>query len=197
MLAEVPSPGDHTAAHAWRNRSERYGALSIALHWLMVALLIAVYATIELRGLFPKGSDPREAMKTWHFSLGLCVFALVWLRLGLHALAGQVPPVQPPLSRWQSLAARLMHLLLYAFMIGMPLLGWLTLSAQGKPVALFGLDLPALVGESKQLAETFKELHETVGAAGYWLIGLHAAAALAHHYFLRDNTLQRMLPRVR
>jgi len=30
--------------------------------------------------------------------------------------------------------------------------------------------------------------------AGYYLIGLHALAALLHHYLIRDNTLQRMLP---
>ncbi len=29
---------------------------------------------------------------------------------------------------------------------------------------------------------------------GYFLIGLHAAAALFHHYVMRDNTLARMLP---
>jgi cytochrome b561 len=29
---------------------------------------------------------------------------------------------------------------------------------------------------------------------GYFLIGLHALAALFHHYVSRDNTLTRMLP---
>jgi cytochrome b561 len=29
---------------------------------------------------------------------------------------------------------------------------------------------------------------------GYALIGAHAAAALFHHYVVRDNTLRRMLP---
>ena len=38
-----------------------------------------------------------------------------------------------------------------------------------------------------------KELHETAGSVGYWLIGLHAAAALFHHYGMRDDTLKRML----
>ena len=47
----------------------------------MLLLLIAVYACIELREIYPKGSDPREALKTWHFMLGLSVFVLVWLRL--------------------------------------------------------------------------------------------------------------------
>ncbi|MEO7338831.1 MAG: cytochrome b/b6 domain-containing protein, partial [Caldimonas sp.] len=73
-------------------------------------------------------------------------------------------------------------------------LGWLTLSAEGKLVPFFGLQLPALVDESKSIAGWAKELHETGGTVGYFLIGLHAAAALFHHYVVRDNTLRRMLP---
>ena len=181
-------------AQGWRNGSNRYGSLAIALHWLMLLLFVAVYATIELRGLFPKGSDPREAMKAWHFMLGLGVLVLVWLRLAIHATAGLVPPVQPEPPRWQALAAKLMHVALYVFMVAMPVLGWLILSAEAKPIPFFGLALPALTGENKQLAKTIQEIHETVGEVGYWLIGLHAAAALFHHYFLRDNTLRRILP---
>jgi cytochrome b561 len=36
--------------------------------------------------------------------------------------------------------------------------------------------------------------HETLAPLGYWLIGLHAVAALFHHYFLKDDTLRRMMP---
>ncbi len=36
--------------------------------------------------------------------------------------------------------------------------------------------------------------HGDIGRAGYALIALHAAAALAHHDLWRDNTLRRMLP---
>ena len=87
-----------------------------------------------------------------------------------------------------------MHLALYAFMIGMPLLGWLAVSAKGDPVAFYGLQLPLLIGQDKGLSRSLKEVHEAIGTAGYFLIGLHAAAALLHHYVLRDNTLVRMLP---
>ncbi|MNP75825.1 hypothetical protein D3C76_1729480 [compost metagenome] len=79
-------------------------------------------------------------------------------------------------------------------MIGAPLAGWLILSAAGKPIPFFGLELPALIGPDKELAGQIKELHELAGTAGYWLIGLHAVAALFHHYVSRDNTLVRMLP---
>ena len=171
--------------------NNRYGSLTIGLHWFMLALLAAVYACIELRVLWPKGSDPRELIKTWHFMLGLSVFALVWVRLAAR-FAGGTPPIEPAPPAWQNLLAKGVHIALYALMIGMPIGGWLILSASGKPIPFFGLELPALVAPDKALAEQIKEIHETGGVVGYWLIGLHAAASLFHHYIKRDNTLLRM-----
>jgi superoxide oxidase len=171
--------------------NHRYGNLTIGLHWFMLALLAAVYACIELRVLWPKGSDPRELIKTWHFMLGLSVFALVWLRLAAR-WARQTPPIEPAPPAWQNLLAKGVHIALYALMIGMPIGGWLILSASGKPIPFFGLELPALLSPDKALAEQIKEIHETGGVVGYWLIGLHAVAALFHHYIKHDNTLTRM-----
>lgn len=159
----------------------------------MLLLLVAVYASIELRELFPKGSDLREALKIWHFMLGLSVLVLVLLRLAIY-LTSPTPRIEPDPPRWQKLSAKLTHVALYVLMIGMPLVGWLILSAEGKPVPLFGLQLPALISESKDLAKLFEEIHETGGTVGYILVGLHAVAALFHHYVVRDNTLRRMLP---
>ena len=62
------------------------------------------------------------------------------------------------------------------------------------PRAGFGLELPPLVAPDRDLARLIHDIHETVGIAGYWLIGLHALAALVHHYVVRDDTLRRMLP---
>ena len=179
---------------SWRHTKYHYGSLSVGLHWLMLLLLVAVYACIELRELYPKGSDPREALKAWHFMLGLSVFVLVWLRLLAARMAGSAPLTEPDPPKWQKLSAKLMHFALYFLMIGMPLGGWLLLGAAGKPIPFFGLELPALVGESKSLAALIKEIHEVGGTVGYFLIGFHSAAALFHHYVQRDNTLRRMLP---
>lgn len=178
----------------WKNTPSRYGSLSVGLHWLMLILLAAVYACIELKGNFPKGSDTRELLKQWHFMLGLTVFALVWLRL-LARLIAPTPRIEPPLPAWQAIPAQLMHAALYALMIGAPLAGWLVLSAAGKPIPFFGLELPALIDANRDLAGRIKELHELAGTTGYWLIGLHALVGLYHHYVVRDNTLIRMLPR--
>lgn len=179
----------------WKNTANRYGSVSIGMHWLMLLLMIAVYACINLREIYPRGSDLREALKTWHFMLGLSVFVLVFARLALRA--GPKPGITPAIPAWQRRASAFMHAGLYLFMIVMPLLGWLALSAKGQAIPFFGLHLPALTSADKAMAEWAEEIHETIGTIGYYLIGLHAAAALFHHYFMRDNTLLRMLPRLK
>lgn len=177
-----------------KNTPTRYAGPLIALHWLTLLLLIAVYATMELRGLAPKGTPAHDQVKTWHYMLGLLVLGTVVLRALLRMLAGPAPGVTPPMPMWQERSARLVHLLLYLFMATMPVLGWLILSAKGAPVPFFGLALPPLTAPDPALAREIKDLHEALATVGYVLIGLHAAAALVHHYLTRDNTLRRMLP---
>jgi cytochrome b561 len=124
--------------------------------------------------------------------LGLTVFILVWVRL-LARLIGTTPEVLPPVPNWQHAIAVAVEIALYALMIALPLLGWLILSADGDAIPFFGLELPALTAPDKPLAERAEEIHEALGTIGYFLIGLHAAAALFHHYVRRDNTLKRMM----
>ena len=74
--------------------TDHYHLGSIALHWAMLLLFIAVYGSIELRELFDKGSVPRETLKSLHFMLGLLVLGLVWLRIALR-LVYPAPAIQP------------------------------------------------------------------------------------------------------
>jgi cytochrome b561 len=177
----------------WRNSESAYGAISIGLHWVMVALIAAVYASMELRGYFPKGSAGRAFMKNMHYMLGLSVLILAAARLFAHLL-DRAPGITPEPPGWQRLSARAMHYALYALMLGMPVLGWLLLSASGEPIPFFGIGLPALIAENKGVADLLEEIHEAGATVGYFLIGGHALAALFHHYVTKDDTLRRMLP---
>ena len=89
-------------------QTHRYHPVQIGVHWLTLLLLIAVYALIELRGIYPKGSAAHDLMKTWHFMLGLTVFALVLIRLPLRG-ALHAPPITPALPAWQDRLAHAMH----------------------------------------------------------------------------------------
>jgi cytochrome b561 len=175
-------------------QSTKYRPSTIALHWLTLLLLAGVYACMELRGNFPRGSEARGLMKDWHYWLGMSVFALTWLRLALR-IGHKAPPIVPQPPAWQAWIARVVALLLYTFLLAMPVLGYLALNAEGEAVMLGGFEFPRLVAENPAFAHNVKEIHETIGTAGYFLIGLHALAALVHHYIQRDNTLRRMLLR--
>ena len=163
----------------------------IALHWLMLVLIVGAYVTMEFSDVFPKDSPERIFMKTTHFSLGMSILFLVVVRIAVR-LTTQTPPIVPAPNAKQELLAKLMHLAIYVFMFAMPILGWLILSSHGKSVPFWGLQIPAIMGENKEIGHLFHELHEVGATVGYFLLGLHAAAGLFHHYKMRDNTLLRM-----
>lgn len=172
---------------------QRYASLSIVLHWAMFLIIAAAYSCILLRENFPRGSDIREGLKTWHFMLGLTILLLFFIRIVARFLTAK-PPITPAPPRWQMHFSKGVHWALYAFMLAMPLLGWTILSAEGETIPFYGLELFALMSPDKVWAEQVQYIHETIGTIGYYLIGLHAAAALAHHYYFKDDTLRRILP---
>jgi superoxide oxidase len=171
-----------------------YATSMMLMHWLTLILIAVAYALMELKSLAPRGSDLRSSMATLHYLLGLVVFALVWVRLILR-MVNPIPPIEPPPAAWENAFAKLMICLLYVLMIALPLLGWMALSANGKPVQLFVFDLPFPIEPDRDLARQLKQFHEWIAKAGYVAIGIHAAAALFHHYVRRDTALKRMLPR--
>ena len=171
----------------------RYGRHAIFLHWLTVALVAVVYAAMELRGFAPRGSTARALMRAAHIQLGTLLFLLTALRLIFRFRHG-VPPIAPPPSAWARAASTLAHVGLYALLLAMPAIGWLMLNAEGREVAFLGVHWPVLIGVDRALAHRLEELHELIANIGYFVIGLHAAAALAHHYWWRDDTLRRMWP---
>ncbi len=173
---------------------KRYPNSAILLHWLVLLLVVAAYACILLRESYERGSDIREGLKAWHFMLGLAVLATTLLRSGLRAFVWKTPPITPPPPRFLHLLSIAAHLAIYLWLIAMPIAGWTILSAEGDPIPFFGLELPPLTGSNEVLAEQVEELHEAGGTLGYFLLGLHAAAALFHHYVMKDSTLVRMLP---
>lgn len=168
-----------------------FNPLLIALHWIMLLVIVSAYLTMLFSDSFPKGSAEQLLIKARHFSLGFTVLLLVIIRIILR-VSTKVPPIVPPPDIKQLLLAKIMHGALYAFMIIMPLLGWLTLSAHGESLPFWGLKIPPLMGVSNEFGHWCHELHELGATVGYFLIGLHAAAGLYHHYKLRDNTLLRM-----
>ena len=173
-----------------------YGKSQILLHWLTVLIIITAYLTMEFRHEFPKGSDLRNLLKTIHFAAGQTLLLVVLARLVLRFFL-TAPTTEPRPSPALGKLGDLAHYLLYGFLIAMPLTGWALLNLEGKTISYLGLELPQLLSKNHDWAERLEEIHETGATVGYFLIGLHSAAALFHHFYLKDSTLYKMLPSIR
>ena len=103
----------------------KYAHSQILFHWLTVLLLIVAYATIELRGL------ERNAVIITHFSAGFCVMVLMVARLYLRTRKTTLP-ITPPVARWQTGISHLVHTLLYALFVVLPVLGLTSRHLRGK-----------------------------------------------------------------
>lgn len=171
----------------------RYAPLLRWIHWISFALVLLAYVAINVRGLFPRGSDGRANALAFHALAGIAVMLLMLPRLTAR-YRHPTPPILPPPDRWTQALSRITQAALYAFLIAQPIMGVVTLQLAGKSIGLFGITvLPALSGVGDaQLAHRWEDIHGLVGEAFYYVIGLHILGALWHQFGRKDNTLRRM-----
>lgn len=175
-----------------RDEPQRWGSVSIALHWLSFVLVLGM----ALLGLLMVDLPNSPAKLQWyalHKSIGLTVLTLTALRMAWRAL-GTLPQPVPFTPDWQHRIARATHVALYALLVAVPLSGWWFNSAAGFPLRWFGMfSLPRLTGFDKDIKALARDSHEFLFYALAALVLVHAVAALWHHYRLKDQTLIRML----
>lgn len=170
-------------------KQHRYSKPAVFFHWAIFIGVALAYLAIEVRG--PKGSDSRVFWSNVHYLAGTLVLGLSVLRVLWRAVS-RVPDALPQ-PAMLSLLAKLAHAALYVFIIAQPLLGMLLINLGGKPVTLAWVHWSfTLVGPNTALRPIVKAAHELLGNAFYFVIGLHALAALWHHFVKRDETLRRM-----
>lgn len=171
----------------------RYSTVSLVLHWLIAALVVTQVGLIWAHEA-TDGPISREFVQI-HKSVGLGILVLTLGRIGWR-MANPAIPLPDEMARWQRLLARATHVLFYALLIGMPLVGWAASSAGGREIIWFGLfEWPALpIGGGREVAGRLMDMHELAAKGLYVLIALHVAGALKHHFVDRDNVLHRMIP---
>jgi cytochrome b561 len=176
----------------WRNEVSGYGAIAKSLHWLAALCVVLAWGLGTFGDDFPEAAMPQALF--FHMSLGLTVFALLMVRLGWR-FSNLRPPLATVLGPWSDCLATLAHWLLYALMFAVPIAGIVLEFARGQPLPFFGLfEITSPWARDRVFTRSVKEVHELLADGLLILASLHAVAALAHHYVLRDATLLRMLP---
>lgn len=158
----------------------RYGAVAQAFHWVTVVLLASAWLVAH------GGSRPL------HETLGFTVFVIVAARLLWRAFDRR--PTHDSLSPVVALGSKLVHWLLYVMLLTIPLTAIVGTWLGGHPIVIYGLDLGPYFAESRSLGHQIMEVHELLANAIVVVAGLHAAAALFHHFFVKDDVLKAMLP---
>jgi cytochrome b561 len=171
-----------------------YTSAQKAIHWAVFLLVIGLYGLTYVADIFPR-NDPGRALVWWfHISFGMLLFALVVIRIGLRLILG-TPGLPREISELERWVAKVAHLVLYGLLVAIPVLGILVTWYRGDALSFFGLfTIPAPVSADSATARTIRELHSLCANLILILAGLHAAAALWHHYVRRDDVLKRMLP---
>jgi cytochrome b561 len=179
-----------------RNSAKTYGSVAIGLHWIVAALVPAAWISGHLGDMLPRPSH--ETGLFMHVSLGLAMLGFALARLAWRLADPPPVPEATKFGAWTVHAGEIVHLLIYGVMLAIPVLGIMTQFARGYALPLFGLfDIASPWLGDRAFAHDMKEVHEALANSLMILIGVHAAAALLHHYWLQDRTLRRMVPGMR
>lgn len=172
----------------------RYPAALRALHWLMAALILAMFVMgVWMRYFEPKDPVFDHRLYNLHESTGVTIWILVWLRAAVR-LGGGAPRLPDDTPAGVRLAAALNHAGLYLMLFLMPILGLLNANAWGVQLHWYeAVPVPVLIAKRPDaVAYQFSYAHWWGAATLLVLLILHLAGAAYHGLVRRDGVVRRM-----
>jgi cytochrome b561 len=168
-----------------------YDGVARTLHWLTVLLVAMQFVIGWTMPDVHKDTQPVNLI-AWHLGVGATLIAVMAIRVIWRLAHRPTPDDLPPLLR---VVSRITHVLLYAALMAVPLLGWINASSRGWTVRLLGVvPYPPLSEPGSAFGQEMGDVHGILAWVLFALIGLHVVAALFHRFVLKDHVLQRMLP---
>lgn len=172
--------------------SDGYGRVSRANHWIAAIAVIGLLASGMILGFDLLDREASRSLRGTHQGIGALFFAFALWRVAWQTIQG-FPPANTPLPSWQERAARLTHYALLVLLLVMPASGLGRALFRGRDLDVLGLlTLPAF-GEVPAMARLAAQVHYIAAWMLLFLVSLHVAAALKHHFVDKDATVRRMI----
>jgi cytochrome b561 len=167
----------------------QFTAFSRLLHWTM-AIMVLTMLFIGI-GMVASLSNYHWLISI-HKPLGILILILVAIRL-VNRLLNPAPPLPQGMPAWQRFAAHGSHVVLYALLFALPLVGWAMLSAARYPIVLYGsLELPPILPHDVALYALLRTTHTVLAFILFATFIAHFGAALMHALIYRDGVFQSM-----
>jgi len=175
----------------WRNTQDQYGLITITLHWLIAIVVIGLFALglwmVELDYYHPWYRRAPEL----HKSIGILVLGAMVIRVIWRARNPKPVALGKP---WEQQLAGRVHTLLHALLVILIASGYLISTADGRPIEVFNwFSLPATLQDIENQEDYAGIIHEYLAYVLIAVAGIHAVAALKHHFLDKDQTLRRMV----
>lgn len=161
------------------------------LHWSVVFLVAVEFFSAWFS---PEHSNTvtSDLLMSVHISIGVLLFIAISLLLFMRFFR----PTFKPMTNIQEKSAVWMQYLLYVIILALTFSGWVAASVRGIEVGFANFfSLPALLERGSSLGSSISETHEFFSTILLILIVGHVAAALYHHYIMKDSILLQMLPK--
>jgi cytochrome b561 len=163
--------------------------LSRLLHWIMAAMILAM---LFIGIAMVASLSDYHWLVALHKPLGIAVLVLVAIRL-VNRIFNPAPPLPAAMPKLLRVVAHASHIVLYALMFALPLVGWGMLSAARYPIVLFGpLQLPPILPHDAMLAATLRTTHTVLALLLFATFLAHLGAALMHALIFRDGVFASM-----
>jgi len=168
----------------------RFAAASRLLHWLMAPMIIAMLFIGV--GMAASVSRRYDLLVSIHRPLGIAILVLCVARI-VNRFINPPPDLPDTVSPLQRFAAKASHIVLYALMLMMPLVGWGMLSAARYPIVFYGpLRLPPILPHDLTLYASLRDLHTILAYLLFATFLAHFGAALYHGLIRRDGVFGSM-----
>lgn len=173
-----------------------FDTVTITLHWISLLLVLAMMGTGLLYGRME--NRPWAPPLLWaHRSLGVIIWAITVVRLSWRLKGTRIPGFPTSMTRLHRLAARSSEYGLYVLLLTQPVTGLAQTISRGAPFELLAWTVPSIVSKHFGYVVLFYGVHKLGAWCLIGLVGLHACAALFHHFVWRDDVLETMAPFLR
>ena len=160
------------------------------IHWAMAILIMLDLNIAQKFGGEMELLDRLES-RVDHATAGLIVTFLLILRIALRYKYG-ARPLPKTMPRWQIVAAKTGHYGLYALMGLLITTGIISANFTSDPIVVFGSINLSSETNNIDAFNFVRSIHEFATNAIIALIVIHIAAALYHHFVVKDDTTINM-----